>query len=194
MFQFLSKEIFQLKFLNVCLKIWLFITRINIVISAHESWNLQKKILNFCPKILNFASKNFDECPKLPILYLKISQFLTTNLTFYTHSMILGLVILSWIPKENKSHRAFLSVFLFFVAWPIFCHRDKNLVTMTKNWSRWQLELSRDQFLSLWQKFGHDDNSNCHRDQKLVTMTIGIAGIACTLIKPPSSSSMLEHW
>ena len=26
-------------------------------------------------------------------------------------------------------------------------------------------------FLSSWQKFGHDDNSNCHRDKNLVTMT-----------------------
>ena len=98
-----------------------------------------------------------------------------------------------------SSVRAFLSVFLFFVAWPIFCHRDKNLVTMTKIWSRWQLELSRDQFFDIvtkiwsrWQKFGHDDNWNCRvTNFSSSWQKFGFE----TLIKSRwSSTRTLVHW
>ena len=38
-------------------------------------------------------------------------------------------------------------------------------------WSSGFNQCLKTNFLSSWQKFGHDDNSNCHRDQIFVTMT-----------------------
>ena len=91
-----------------------------------------------------------------------------------------------WWGTNKEVIRAFLSVFLFFVAWPIFCHRDKNLVTMTIGIVAWPIF--------------------CHRDKNLVTMTIGIVIMTKflsrwqkigfeTLIKSRwSSTRILVHW
>ena len=57
------------------------------------------------------------------------------------------------------------------VAWLIFCHRDKNLVKMTKNWSRWQLELSRDQFFVIVTKIWSRWQLELSRDQFFVIVT-----------------------
>ena len=76
-------------------------------------------------------------------------------------AMTIGIV--AW-PIFCHRDKNLVTMTIGIVAWPIFCHRDKNLVTMTigivivtKNWLRWQLELSS------WPKFGHDD-------QKLVSL------------------------
>ena len=76
-------------------------------------------------------------------------------------AMTIGIV--AW-PIFCHRDKNLVTMTIGIVTWPIFCHRDKNLVTMTigivivtKNWLRWQLELSS------WPKFGHDD-------QKLVSL------------------------
>ena len=109
--------------------------------------------------------------------------------------------------KWLKTFRGFLSVFLFLVAWPILCHRDKNLVTMIIG------IVTVTEFLSPWQKFGHDDNWNCRVTNflsswqkfghatipivivfKLVAMTIHDDNQGCLDIDQTAVSIIKDAW